>query len=151
MLVSRFAAAAAALCLVFSAALAPGALARPISPSEERTLEFDGNIPPCDEMGILSALKDQFDSKQFWFGDNSVSIDSFEQAVEVGFRKHGADLIPRRYCEVNAMFTDGRPRVIKYNIIETGGFAGFSPGVEFCAVGEDKAHAYPPHCSGAVR
>jgi hypothetical protein len=151
MLVSRLAAAAAGLCLVVSGVLAPNAFARPISPAEERTLEFSGDLPLCDDIGIMSALKDQFDSKQFWFGDDDLTIASFEPAVEVGFRKHGADFIPRRYCEVNAMFNDGRAREVKYNIIEGGGFAGFGPGVEFCAVGQDKAHAYPPHCSGAVR
>lgn len=151
MLASRLAAAAAGLYLVVSL-LAPAASARPIEfPAEDRTLDYSGDLPLCDDFGILAAIRVQFDSKQFEFENADLAITGFESAAEVGYRKHGLDLIPRRYCEANATFTDGRSREVKFNIIEGGGFAGFGPGVEFCAVGEDKAHAFPPHCSGAVR
>ncbi|MCW2274543.1 hypothetical protein GJ654_15140 [Rhodoblastus acidophilus] len=122
-------------------------------PAEDRAISLNGDLPACDDGGILSAIKDQFDSKQFWFGESDLSIVSFDvgQERQVGFRKHGAEFIPRRYCVIRAMFNDGRPREVKYNIIERGGFVGFGPGVEFCAVGEDRARAFPPHCSGAVR
>jgi len=146
MLISRSALAAA--CLLVSVG---GVAARPISPAEDRTIPYSGDLPSCDDYGILGAIKDQFDSKQFWFGDSDLSIVAFEQVDELGFRKHGAEFIPRRYCEVKAIFNDGKPREVKYNIIERGGFVGFGPGVEFCAVGEDRARAFPPHCSGAVR
>ncbi|MBB4199122.1 hypothetical protein CCR94_16625 [Rhodoblastus sphagnicola] len=148
MLFSRPALAAACFFLV---SIGGAACARPISPAEDRTIGYDGDLPSCDDYGILGAIKSQFDAKQFWFGENDLSIVAFEQAGELGYRKHGADFIPRRYCEVKALFNDGRPREVKYNIIERGGFVGFGPGVEFCAVGEDRALAFPPHCSGAVR
>jgi hypothetical protein len=153
MLFSRSALASACLGVLLFVGGASVSCARPISPAEDRTIPYNGDLPSCDDSGILSAIKDQFDSKQFWFGDSDLTIVSFDLTpeMEVGYRKHGADFIPRRYCEVKAMFNDGQPREVKYNIIERGGFVGFGPGVEFCAVGEDKALAYPPHCSGAVR
>jgi hypothetical protein len=153
MLLSRSATSAA--CLGFLLLVGGGSVAgaRPIFPAEDRTIPYTGDLPSCDDYGILSAIKDQFDSKQFWFGDSNLTIVSFDltHEMEVGYRKHGAEFIPRRYCEVKALFNDGRPREVKYNIIERGGFVGIGPGVEFCAVGDDRALAYPPHCSGAVR
>ncbi|MCW2317556.1 hypothetical protein SAMN06265338_101693 [Rhodoblastus acidophilus] len=155
MLLSRSALAAATFGFLTLAGsgvvLAAGASAPHTFPAEDRAIPYSGDLPSCDDFGILGAIKDQFDSKQFWFGDNDLSIVAFEQVGELGYRKHGEEFIPRRYCEVKALFNDGRPREVKYNIIERGGFVGFGPGVEFCAVGEDKARAYPPHCSGAVR
>jgi len=157
MLLSRSALAAAIFTLVASGPGLAGSAERLASPygfpAEDRAVGYDGNLPACGDSGILSAIKDQFDSKQFWFGVNDLTIVSFNltHEMQVGYRKHGAEFIPRRYCQVSALFNDGRTREVKYNIIERGGFVGFGPGVEFCAVGEDQARAFPPHCSGAVR
>ncbi len=148
MLVSR---GVAALILCLSGAFWGAAQARPISPAEDRTIGYDGDLPSCDDWGVLNMVQGSFDWKQFWFEDKDLSIHSFQQAREIGFRKHGADFIPRRYCEASALFSDGRTRQVKYNIIERGGFIGIGSGVEFCAVGEDKAHAYSPHCDNVVR
>jgi hypothetical protein len=122
-------------------------------PAEEHAVPYNGDLPDCGDEGILSMIKGNFDSKQFWFGESDLSIVSFElgQERQVGYRKHGAEFIPRRYCVIRAVFNDGKAREVKFNIVERGGFVGFGPGVEFCAVGEDPARAFPPHCSGAVR
>jgi hypothetical protein len=158
MLLSRSALAAATL--GFLLAIGPAQAGSPargmapyMAPAEERTIPYSGDLPACDDGGILGAIKDGFDSKQFWFGHDDLAIVAFDvtHEMQVGYRKHGDEFIPRRYCVVNAMFNDGRARDVKYNIVERGGFVGFGPGVEFCAVGEDRARAFPPHCSGAVR
>ena len=157
MLISRPALAAATLGIFLSAGAlvwpAFGAEAPDTFPAEDRALPYSGDLPACDDGGILSAIKGQFDAKQFWFGDSDLSIVDFDVADvrEVGYRKHGDEFQPRRYCQIKAMFNDGRPREVKYNILEKGGFVGFGPGVEFCAVGEDRARDYPPRCTGAVR
>jgi hypothetical protein len=157
MLFSRPALAAASFgFLVLAGALAGpavGAQAPDTFPAEDRALPYSGDLPACDDPGILSAIKGQFDARQFWFGDSDLSIVAFDVAGvrEVGFRKHGDEFVPRRYCRIRAEFNDGRPREVKYNIVEKGGFVGFGPGVEFCAVGEDRARDYPPRCTGAVR
>jgi hypothetical protein len=157
MLLSRPALAAATLgFLVMSGSgvgLASAGQAPNTFPAEDRAIPYSGDLPACDDSGILSAIKGQFDARQFWFGDSDLSIVSFDvtNQMEVGYRKHGAEFVPRRYCQVKALFNDGKAREVKYNIVERGGFVGFGPGVEFCAVGEDQARAYPPHCSGAVR
>ena len=156
MLLSRPALAAATFLFAVAPALA-GSAARDTAPymfpAEDRAIAYSGDLPPCGDSGILSAIKDQFDSKQFWFGVSDLSIVGFDltHEMQVGYRKHGAEFVPRRYCQVSAMFNDGKAREVKYNIIERGGFVGFGPGVEFCAVGEDQARAFPPRCSGAVR
>jgi len=154
---SRSALAAATFVLLAAGPALAGSAERTASPyafpAEERTVSYSGDLPACDDGGILSAIKDQFDSKQFWFGVSDLTIVSFHVSheMQVGYRKHGAEYIPRRYCQVDAMFNDGKARNVKYNIVERGGFVGIGPGVEFCAVGEDRARAFPPHCSGAVR
>jgi len=38
---------------------------------------------------------------------------------------------------------------VHYSIIEDGGFAGFTDGVEWCVVGLDRDWAYNPACKAA--
>ena len=44
---------------------------------------------------------------------------------------------------------DGKPRPVYFSIIEDGGFAGFTDGVEFCVVGLDRNWAFNPACKAA--
>jgi hypothetical protein len=47
------------------------------------------------------------------------------------------------------MISDGKMRTVHYSIIEDGGFASFSQGVEWCVTGLDRNWAYNPGCRSA--
>jgi hypothetical protein len=108
---------------------------------------YDGNLPPC-ESG-LGAVSSQFAEKESTFWNSTLQITGYDRVHEVAFRPWQSDNIPRRYCAAIAMLTDGKPRPVYFSIIEDGGFASFTNGVEFCVVGLDRNWAYNPACKAA--
>jgi hypothetical protein len=108
---------------------------------------YDGNLPPC-EAG-LGKVSSQFAEKESTFWNSTLQITGYDRVHEVAFRPWQSDNIPRRYCAAIAMLTDGKPRPVYFSIIEDGGFAGFTNGVEFCVVGLDRNWAYNPACKAA--
>jgi hypothetical protein len=108
---------------------------------------YDGNLPPC-EAG-LGSVSNQFAEKESKFWNSTLQITGYDRVHEIAFRPWQSDNIPRRYCAATAMISDGKPRPVYFSIIEDGGFAGFSHGVEFCVVGLDRNWAYNPACKAA--
>jgi hypothetical protein len=108
---------------------------------------YDGKLPPC-EAG-LGKVSSQFAEKESTFWNSTLQITGYDRVHEVAFRPWQSDNIPRRYCAAIAMLTDGKPRPVYFSIIEDGGFAGFTNGVEFCVVGLDRNWAYNPACKAA--
>ena len=108
---------------------------------------YDGQMGECGQ--ALHAISSQFAEKESKFWNSSLAITGFADVHEVAFRPWAANSIPRRFCTANAMLSDGRPRQVHYSIIEDGGFAGFSSGVEWCVVGLDRNWAYNPSCKAA--
>jgi hypothetical protein len=108
---------------------------------------YDGNLPPC-EAG-LGAVSSQFAEKESTFWNSTLQITGYDRVHEIAFRPWQSDNIPRRYCSAIAMLTDGKPRPVYFSIIEDGGFASFTSGVEFCVVGLDRNWAYNPACKAA--
>ena len=138
---------------VFAASLlticASGVSARPLMPAEERFLPYSGNLPLCDDLWVLNELSFDFSSNQVTYWGFDLEIKDYQKVREVGYRTNGVDLIPRRYCAAKARFSDGKTRVVKYNLIEGGGFIGIGHGLEYCVVGLDPEHAYSPNCDAA--
>lgn len=108
---------------------------------------YDGQMGECGQ--ALHAISSQFAEKESKFWNSSLAITGFADVHEVAFRPWAANSIPRRFCTASAMLSDGRPRQVHYSIIEDGGFAGFSSGVEWCVVGLDRNWAYNPSCKAA--
>ena len=108
---------------------------------------YDGDLPPCGYG--LDTIASRFAEKESAFWNSGLRITGYSVVREVAFRPWTSDNIPRRYCTVHAMLSDGRARVVHYSIIEDGGFAGFGPDVEWCVTGLDRNWAYNPACKAA--
>ena len=108
---------------------------------------YDGNLPPCES--ALGKISSDFADKESTFWNSTLQITGYDRVHEIAFRPWQSDNIPRRYCAAVAMISDGKPRPVYFSIIEDGGFAGFSHGVEFCVVWLDRNWAYNPACKAA--
>jgi hypothetical protein len=150
MLISRYAAVAAALLSLCAGAVHSGAaLAAPPMPAEDRFLPYFGDLPPCGDGWTLQKITDDFNYHQYWYSNARLELAQFEAVREIGYRTNGDEFIPRRYCIARALFSDGRRREVKYNTVERGGFIGIGDGVEWCVVGLDPLHVYSPACRAA--
>jgi hypothetical protein len=108
---------------------------------------YDGNLPPCE--WALGKISSRFADKESTFWNSTLQITGYDRVREIAFRPWQSDNIPRRYCAATALISDGKPRPVYFSIIEDGGFASFSNGVEFCVVGLDRNWAYNPACKAA--
>ncbi len=108
---------------------------------------YDGVLPPCES--ALGKISTRFAETESQFWNSALRIVAYGPVVETGFRPWQSDNIPRRYCMARAMLNDGVERKVHYSIIEDGGLASFSDGVEYCVVGLDRNWAYNPACRAA--
>ncbi len=138
-----------ALALFALAAVTTGALARPISPAERRYLPYDGDVLPCGDQSVLSQIQSRFGEREEEYWKSGLSIMSFDEPHEIGFRSNGLDYIPRRYCTARAMMNDSRVRLVSYSVAEKLGFLGTGWGVEYCVAGLDRNDAFAPACKMA--
>jgi len=118
-----------------------------IVPAEERYHPWTGDLPGCDDAGVLSRISDRFAQKEGEFWNSSIRLASFDRIREIGYRANGVAYIPRRYCVARSVDADGKFRPVIYNIGEDLGVIGWGYGVEWCVVGLDRNHAYEPACS----
>ncbi|KRR01685.1 hypothetical protein [Bradyrhizobium valentinum] len=108
---------------------------------------YDGRVAECER--ALTTIAYQFQEKEGKFWNSALVITGFGRIHETAFRPWQSDNIPRRYCSGDVMLSDGKMRTVHYSIIEDGGFAGFSQGVEWCVTGLDRNWAYSPGCRAA--
>lgn len=109
--------------------------------------KYDGNVNVCES--ALSTITSQFREKESAFWNSSLTLNGFADVHEIAFRPWQSDNIPRRYCTGKVMVSDGKVRTVNYSIIESGGFAGYGDGVEWCVTGLDRNWAYNPACRAA--
>ena len=145
---------ALALGLVVAGSLQP-ALARSgreeITPAEEREFPFDGDIPGCQDTGVLETVSSQFAEKEAKFWNSTLTIVAYDRVERTAWRPWGLDTFPRRFCSAVATTSDGIRRKIDYSVREGQGLAGITWGVEFCVHGLDRnrAYAYATACREA--
>jgi hypothetical protein len=108
---------------------------------------YDGDLPACES--ALPSITYQFGEKEGTFWNSELRITGYYGVHEVAFRPWQSDSIPRRHCAADAMLNDGKARPVYFSIIEDGGLASVSHGVEFCVVGLDRDWAYNPKCKAA--
>jgi hypothetical protein len=109
--------------------------------------KYDGRVAPCE--AALSTITSQFQEKESTFWNSDLTITAYGAIHETAFRPWQSDNIPRRYCSGDVMLSDGKQHHVHYSIIEDGGFASFSQGVEWCVTGLDRNWAYSPNCRSA--
>jgi len=133
-----------ALLLAFGATANAGGI---VTPAEQRFAAYSGDLPPCDDPGVLSRISDRFAQKESEYWASSLQINSYDRIEEVGFRANGLAYIPRRYCVARTLDSDLKNRTVIYEIEESLGIIGWGYGVEWCVVGLDRNLAYAPACS----
>ncbi len=145
-LILGFAAAASA----FSPASAGDRVRREYDPpAEYRYPRFTGAVPLCTDPAVWWEISDSFASREREYWNSGLAIEAYEGVGEFGYRTNGLSLIPRRYCQADALFNDGQRRRIVYNIGEALGFIGIGSGVTWCVQGLDRNHAFSPNCRAA--
>jgi hypothetical protein len=118
-------------------------------PAEYRYPAYTGALPLCTDPAVLKDVADGFFWRETQYWNSGLAIADFEGAHEFGYRTNGLSYIPRRYCQAEGIFTDGRRRRVVYNIGEALGFIGLGSGVTWCVVGLDRNHAFSPNCRAA--
>jgi len=108
---------------------------------------YEAALPPCG--AALGTIQSRFATKEGRFWNSNLQIVDFERVRETAFRPWTESSIPRRYCTVRALVSDGRWRAVHYSIVEDGGMIGWNWGVEWCVVGLDRNWAYNPQCKMA--
>jgi hypothetical protein len=109
--------------------------------------KYDGRVAPCE--AALPTITTQFQEKESTFWNSALTITGYGNIHETAFRPWQSDNIPRRYCTGRVQLSDGAVHPVNYSIIEDGGFAAFSQGVEWCVTGLDRNWAYNPACRAA--
>ncbi len=125
------------------------ALARPLTPSEQRDQPYSGLLKACDDPAPLGYIRGAFAGREIEYWHSGLTIVGFDDVHEIGFRSNGLDYIPRRYCQAQALMSDNRVRSVSYQITEAGGSIGFSDNVVWCVVGLDRNNAFAPACKEA--
>ena len=125
------------------------AVARPIVPAEGRYNSYEGELPPCDDPGVLARITDRFEQKESQYWNSSLQIVTYDRIKSIGIRPWGLDHIPRTFCVARAQLNDRSLHEVSYSISEDLGIIGFGYGVEWCVGGLDRNLAYAPDCKMA--
>ena len=125
------------------------ALARPVVPAEQRYLDYSGNLPPCDDPGVLARISSRFEQKESEYWNSSLQIQAYDHIASIGIRPWGLDHIPRTFCTGRAHLNDRSVHEVSYAISEDLGIIGFGYGVEWCVEGLDRNLDYAPDCKDA--
>lgn len=123
------------------------ALARDVMPAEERDHSFSADLAACDDGAVLGHISNYFATRESRFWGSSLRIEHFENVEVVAERPWGLDMIPRRFCKVTAVMSDGKRRQVDYSVRSGLGFAGLgTSSVDWCVQGLDRSHGQSPYC-----
>lgn len=127
-----------------------GALARPLTPAEERHQPYDGVLPVCQDPAVLQRIARRLHQREEEYWSSGLEIVAYDKIRETGYRSNGIDYIPRRYCSASAIMNDGKVRRVSYSIGENLGIIGWGWGVEWCIAGLDRNLAWGAACRVAT-
>ena len=137
------------LAVTLGITLTGSALARPITPAEKRYLDYSGELPPCDDPGVLERITSRFQQTESTYWNSTLEIQGYDRVKSIGVRPWGLDHIPRTFCVASAHLNDRSVREVSYSVAEDLGIIGFGYGVEWCVSGLDRNYAYAPNCKMA--
>jgi hypothetical protein len=143
----------AAVLLPLALLASSAALAREITPAEEREVPFDNRFPLCHDPLVIEKIGTQFAEKESRFWNSALTIVDVEKIRPLAWKPWGLDYIPRRFCTATAILSDGRRHRMDYSVREDLDLTVFGQvrtwGVEFCVTGLDRNWAYQPNCKMA--
>jgi hypothetical protein len=143
----------AAVAAVLAGALfASASFAGPMTPAEKRIQPYSGNLPACDDGGVLSKISSRFSARESEFWDSGLEITGYDKVSEIGLRSTGLEFIPRRYCIARVTFNNGKVSTVNYAIAEDAGWLGVpfgGWGVDWCVDGLERNFAHGAGCKTA--
>lgn len=129
------------------ATLASGsAVARPLTPAEQRYLPMSGALPFCDNTRVLSDINARFHHRERGYWGSGLAIVGFQGVQEIGYRAIGVDYIPRRYCKALVFMSDHKVREMSYSVATGLGPIGMGWGADWCISGLDRNYAFGLDC-----
>ncbi|BDA83792.1 hypothetical protein Sa4125_13340 [Aureimonas sp. SA4125] len=145
------------LSLVLGASLAAGSLSPAFGadyygaePMPE--MHADALVPACNDPKVLADVEDQFEHGAVEMLQTGVVIDEFSGLMEKAYFPMTEDRpIERRYCQGEALISDGHKRTVYYVVSHPLGFASIGWKAEGCVLGLDKWLIYGANCQSLRR
>jgi hypothetical protein len=109
-------------------------------------------VPACSDPKVLAEVEDQFEYGAVNMLKTGVVIDEFSGLMEKAFFPQTEDSpIERRYCQGEALISDGHRRTVYYTVSYPLGFASLGWKAEGCVLGLDKWLIYGANCQSLRR
>lgn len=115
-------------------------------PSEEGAWPYTLELPACDDNYVLRKIMHDFENREREYWASNLFINKFDSIKETGNRTHGLSYTPRRYCESEALFSDGVTRSVFFNITPDQSVILTGQVIDWCVVGLDRSHVDGPNC-----
>ncbi|MDX5593936.1 cytoplasmic protein [Pseudovibrio sp. SPO723] len=109
------------------------------------SLNGDPRIPRCDASSVQKAIKKQIAAAiPLYYNDRR--IDEIRHIHQSGYWLANPSPLARRYCNAEAVLTDGSHQRLYYQVTEHAGFLGISWNVNACLLGLDRWRVYDGNC-----
>jgi hypothetical protein len=121
--------------------------AEPMAPISAEAL-----VPACNDPKVLADVEDQFEHGAVEMLKTGVVIEEFSDLVEKAYFPKTEDRpIERRYCQGEALISDGHRRTVYYAVSHPLGYASIGWKAEGCVLGLDKWLIYGANCQSLRR
>ena len=112
----------------------------------------DALVPTCDDPKVLAEVEDQFEHGAVEMLQTGYVIQEFSDMAEKAYFPLSEDRpIERRYCQGEAMISDGQRRTVYYTVSHPLGYASIGWKAEGCVLGLDKWLIYGANCQSLRR
>lgn len=109
-------------------------------------------VPACEDPKVLAEVEDQFEYGAVHMLKTGVVIEEFSDLFEKAYFPMTEDRpIERRYCQGEALVSDGHRRTVYYVVSHPLGFASIGWKAEGCVLGLDKWLVYGANCQSLRR
>ena len=109
-------------------------------------------VPACTDAKVLAEVEDQFEYGAVDMLKTGVVIEEFSDLFEKAYFPLAEDRpIERRYCQGEALISDGHKRTVYYVVSYPLGFASIGWKAEGCVLGLDKWYIYGANCQSLRR
>lgn len=118
----------------------------------KRETHSEALVPACEDPKVLAEVEDQFEYGAVNMLKTGVVIEEFGELFEKAYFPMTEDRpIERRYCQGEALISDGHRRTVYYVVSHPMGFASISWKAEGCVLGLDKWYIYGANCQSLRR
>ena len=109
-------------------------------------------VPACNSPKVLAEVEDQFEYGAVHMLQTGATIEEFSELYEKAYFPMSEDRpIERRYCQGQALISDGHRRTVYYVVSHPLGFASITWKAEGCVLGLDKWLVYGANCQSLRR